>query len=290
MKDSEAKVAIIILNWNGWENTLRCLRSVSCLDYGSIITIVVDNASTDGSASKIRSEFPDVVVLENSRNLGFGGGCNVGIRYAIEQAAGFIWLLNNDTEVNPTVLSALLSEARSDPRIGAVGSVLYYMDTPTRIQAWGGGRVNLWTGRSRHFDRNVQSRYLDYLTAASLLLKTEALLDVGFFDEETFFMYWEDADLCFRLRARGWKLAVAQDACVWHVESASLAGKKPLLVAYSSASSISFYKRYSPFPALPILVMVFGRLYKYTIKRDWECLMAVLEGAGLGLRLGSCRT
>jgi GT2 family glycosyltransferase len=114
------------------------LSSLEFLDYPDYKVIVVDNGSTDNSVAEIRKAHPQITLLETGRNLGFAGGNNVGIRYALEQGADYVWLLNNDTKADPHALTAMVEVAESDPRIGAVGSVLYYMDEPERVQAWGG--------------------------------------------------------------------------------------------------------------------------------------------------------
>lgn len=272
------QVAIIVLNWNGWRDTLECLASLKNLNYPNYRIIVVDNASTDDSVTRVHDAHAGLLLIVNDRNLGFGGGCNVGIRRALQEGADYVWLLNNDTKVDPHALTALVEKAECDPKIGAAGSVLYYMDEPGRVQAWGGGYVNFWLGVSRHRYAPAPENRLHYLTGASLLLRREALEQVGLFDEK-FFMYWEDADFGFRLRRAGWKLAVASGARVWHKESASLGKKSPVLDEYFNASAVRFFRRHAPWPLLPIAVGVGGRLLKRIFRCDWERVRAVWRGA-----------
>ncbi|MEW6611380.1 MAG: glycosyltransferase family 2 protein [Pseudomonadota bacterium] len=278
------KVAVIILNWNGWPDTLACMHALTALEYPDYEVLVVDNGSSDDSIIRIREVYPNASIIENERNLGFGGGCNVGIHHALSRGADFIWLLNNDTRVEPDTLSALMNVALSDPKIGAVGSVLFYMDAPGNIQAWGGGWVNLWSGLSRHAKQATMGRELHYITAASVLLRREALLSVGAFDDKNFFMYWEDADLCFRLRRGGWRLAVAPQARVWHKESASLKDRKPLLDKYYNTSSVRFLRRYAPLPWIPIIFSSAARLFRRAIRGDWPRVRAVWDGIVEGAR------
>lgn len=278
------KVYVIILNWNGDKDTIACLKSLSTAVYPCVVPVVVDNGSEIGSIERIKQTFPKVKLIKNESNLGFGGGCNVGITYALAEGADFIWLLNNDTQVEPTTLSAMVSVALGNSRIGAVGSVLFYMDAPTQVQAWGGGWVNLWSGLSRHACQPVNGRELHYVTAASVLLRREALLSVGVFDDKNFFMYWEDVDLCFRMRRGGWKLSVASQARVWHKESASLKDRKPLLDKYYSTSSVRFLRRYAPVPWIPIIFGSAGRFFRRAIRGDWPRVRAVWDGIGEGLR------
>src|SRR3990167_4612436 len=116
------KVAIVIVSWNGLKYTRECLRSIAKLEKKDIelFTIVVDNGSTDGTVEKIRNEFPTVVVLPQDRNLGFTGGNNVGIKYALEHEASYVWLLNNDTKVDNQALVNLVGAG------DVVGSKIYF--------------------------------------------------------------------------------------------------------------------------------------------------------------------
>ncbi|WP_276957944.1 glycosyltransferase family 2 protein [Allomeiothermus silvanus] len=265
---------IIVLNWNGWRDTLACLAALEALNYPNYEVVVVDNGSTDGSAEEIRKAKPQVNLLETRQNLGFAGGNNIGIRYALEQGAEYIWLLNNDTVVDPDALTAMVELAEKDCRIGVVGSVLYYMEQPTKVQAWGGGRVNLLTGRSRHLLAPGEPHYI---TGASMLLRREALEQVGLLDEG-FFMYWEDADLSFRLRQKGWMVAVAPESKVLHKESASAKKGSPRQDILYNASAVRFFRRHAQLPSLPITLGIGGRMLKRLLLGDWERVRSVWLG------------
>lgn len=264
------KVGVVLLNWHGWRDTINCLESLQSLDYPAFEIVVVDNASTDDSVQQIKRAFPHVQLLQNERNKGFGGGCNPGIRWVMERGAEMVWLLNNDTKVEPNTLTALVHCLLEQPRRVAAGSVLYYMDEPHRVQAWGGGRINFWLGTSKHFHHKPRPEELDYLTAASLLVKANSLKTAGLFDEQRFFMYWEDVDLCFRLRKQGGELAIAEDSRVFHKESASLGKENPLLAYYFNQSARSFFSKHSQYNPAPLAIGSAGRLFKRIIKRDWR--------------------
>src|SRR5260370_23149874 len=165
------RVDVLLLNWNGWRDTVECLRSLEKLSYPDFSVVVIDNGSTDDSVAQIRGAFPAVTIVEAGKNLGFAGGCNLGITYALRGGAEYVWLLNNDTKVDACALRAMIETAEADPRIGAVGSAIYSMAEPERLQAWGGGYVNFWLGRSRHFVNPVGDEHIQFLTAASLLLR-----------------------------------------------------------------------------------------------------------------------
>lgn len=299
-------VYIILLNWRGWRDTIGCLRSLGNLAYPNYRTLVVDNGSTDDSVARIRKASPDALLIETGENLGFAGGNNVGIRHALERGADYIWILNNDTIVELATLSAMVEAAGAKSRIGAVGSVLYHMKEPNRVQTWGGGRINLWRGVSRYNAGPVSEDMLHYITGASLLISREALQDVGLLDED-FFMYWEDADLGFRLRKAGWNLATANDSRVWHKEYGGTNGRSAASDAcwdtsavrffswprfrvlwnstgsaasdvYWNASAVRFFRKHSRVSPVPIIIGAGGRLLKRVARLDWKRAGAVLRG------------
>lgn len=136
---------------------------------------MVDNGSTDDSVERICEAYPQLTLLETGKNLGFAGGQQRGHPPCIGAGgADYVWLLNNDTIVEANTLSALVATAEANPRIGAVGSVLYYMDQPERVQAWGGGWVKMLLGVTRLHQTPVPAEKLDYLSGASVLVRTKA--------------------------------------------------------------------------------------------------------------------
>ncbi|WP_300119881.1 glycosyltransferase family 2 protein [Rhodoferax sp.] len=266
---------MVVLNWNGWRDTLACIASLQKLNYPDFDLIVVDNGSTDDSQANIETAFQNIKVIQTGANLGFGGGCNAGIRYALEQGADYVWLINNDATVDQSALTELVRLADSQPSAGAVGSVLYEADRPAQVQMWGGGKVNLWAGLSRH---QVSPAQLDFVSGASLLLRREALLQSGLFDDQTYFMYWEDSDLGFRLRQAGWQLAVAEKSRVWHKLSGSLGKGSRQLDVYFTRSGVRFLRRYSPAPLLSVLMMVGRMVLKRVLMAEFGRARSVLSG------------
>ena len=264
----------MLLNWNNWRDTEVCLASVQQLHYQNHEVIVVDNGSTDDSVLRLRSRFPSVTLIEAGNNLGFSGGCNIGIQEALSSGAELVWLLNNDTKVDRDALRLLAEKANSDAHIGAVGSAIYSAQEPQELLAWGGGYVNFLLGRSRHFLKPVPDEELDYITGASLLLRRTALDSVGVLDER-FFFSWEDADLGFRLRRAGWKLAVAGNSKIWHKETASLRGQNAILDTYFNRAANRFFRKHALVPQIPVYMGVALRVTKRLMAGDWERARAV---------------
>jgi GT2 family glycosyltransferase len=268
-------VDIIVLNWNGWNDTINCINSLKKQNYTNFSLIVVDNNSSDDSVYQIKKTLPSVELLQTEANLGFGGGCNVGIKHALSRGADYVWLINSDSIADPNALSSLVHVANQDVRLGSVGSVLYEADSTDQIQLWGGGNVKLWSGQSHH---RLYPGAIDFISGASLLLRCTAIKEVGLFDQSAFFMYWEDTDLAFRLRAVGWQLAVAHDSHVWHKQSASLGKRSPLLDEYFTQSGVRFLKRHAPIPFISIFLMLSRMLLKRLAMGEFNRTKAVFKG------------
>ena len=199
----------------------------------------------------------------------------MGIRRALELGAHYVWLVNSDARVAADTLQKMVELAQDRPRLGAVGAVVFEMDRVEEVQLWGGGRVNLHLGRSRHCKA---AQPLDFVSGACMLLRATALQEVGLFDEQSYFMYWEDTDLCLRLRRRGWELGVATGASVWHRESSSLGRNSPRLAYYNTCSGVRFLRRHAPWPGLSIFLMMGLRLARCLWGMDRSRFVAVLQG------------
>ncbi len=218
--DPRPRVWVVIVNWNGREDTLACLRSLESLDYRGHDVLVVDNGSQDGSVEAIRASFPSVTVMENGRNLGFAGGNNVGIAHAVDRGADYVLLLNSDTEVAPGLLSALVEVGEADPTVGMLGPKIYYYDAPNVIWS-AGGTVDAW-GRTGHLRADEPDdgspegvRLVDYVTGCAILVKRCVVERIGAFDER-FFAYFEETEWCARARRAGYKVAYVPSGVVWH--------------------------------------------------------------------------
>ena len=242
-------VAVILVNWRGLDDTMACLAAIGALEAPRPLTVVIENGSGDASAAALRAAPNLDILIESPVNLGFGGGCNLGIARARDAGMRFVWLLNNDARPEPGALSALLEAARADPSLGAVGSMMHETADPELVEGYNGGVVNFYTGQGRR-SRNAQE--IQFLSGASLLLRLDALASIGDFDDR-FFLYWEDADLCFRLRAAGWRLAIAENSHVRHAVASSTRKAGRDAIRYFNDGAIRFYRRHAPVSLIPIL-------------------------------------
>ena len=242
---------IIVLNWNGRQETLECLASLSHAVHPSVCILVVDNGSDDGSQEAIRREHPGVTLLEMGSNLRFAGGNNAGIRYALEKGAEQIMLLNNDTTVDPAFLRAMSGTLQSSADAGIVAPKILYSADPGRLW-YAGGEISFWTGTMRHrgirepddgrFDIPCET---GYASGCCLLAKRSAVERIGLLDE-SYFMYSEDADWCMRARRAGFRIMYEPRARVWHKVSVSAGGHlSSFKLRNKFVSNLRFFSRYA---------------------------------------------
>lgn len=265
-------VAVVILNWNGWADTIECLESVYQSDYHNFCVIVVDNGSADESVDRIKAWVRSkqigllgdddrstlerassevarsglgrtVTIVETARNLGFSGGINHGISAARRYSADYVLLLNNDVVVNPLCLSRLVSAAEKDPRLGVVGCKIYHYSQPEKVW-FCGGKISYWRSIAYHYHDDAQGvRRVNFVTGCAMLIGRAVLDRVGPWDER-YFLNVEDWAFCHRVAQAGWKLAVACDATLFHKVSASKAGgaDAPLNMYYFHRNRLLFLR------------------------------------------------
>jgi len=260
---------IIVLTWNGWNDTEECLRSLVPVAASGIRVLLVDNGSADGTPEKVRRAFPEVEVIENGKNLGFPGGNNVGIREALSKGANFVIMLNNDTVVDKDFAQELLSVAVQDKKVGMATSKIYFYDRPETIW-FAGGDVSTWTGRSRHegygevdrgqYDNTVE---IGRPCGCSLLVTRAFLEDVGLLDEDLF-LYGEEIDWALRARQKGYQSVLASRSKVWHKWASGTGGAQSGNYLYYSVRNmlrvLNTHARIGFFPlnALRNLLVVAG--------------------------------
>ncbi|CAM4015526.1 glycosyltransferase family 2 protein [Deinococcus marmoris] len=282
-------VTVVVINYNQTDLTLACLASLSALHTPLARVVVVDNGSFDDSVARLQGHVPAADLLVLPVNVGFTAANNAGCRFALQTGEpAYVWFLNNDTLVDPGALDALVNILRARPQVGAAASVLYDMGTD-RVQAYGGGWIDLWAGRAQMFTAPVPEERFDFVAGTSLLVRVTAIAQVGLLDER-FFMYWEDADFSFRLRRAGWTLTVAPESTVWHLGGAStgvntVKRKSVTFERYFSQSTVVFYRKHSRIPAVPLLRGLGWYFVKRLIKREWPQARAIVQGTLHALRV-----
>lgn len=268
-------VVAVVLNWNGFEDTKACIASLASSGIARLECVVVDNASTDDSRHRLEQLLPPGRLVASRVNGGYGAGNNLGIRWALDRGADYVWILNNDTVVSPGAGQMLLDAAESNPGVGAIGCKLVSLYDPSEVQLIGGGVVNWFLGTVRPAKTHVK---VDYVSGASLFLRSTALRDVGLFDE-CFFMYFEDVDLSLRMRQMGFELLSVPEALVLHKGGASLEPSSAFGARHFNQSAIRFFDKHSNMPTLPKVLGVLGRTIKQFVRgrpRIAASLLAIL--------------
>lgn len=245
--------AVVIPAYQGGTELIDCLRSVLASKRQPNIVLVVDNQSTDGSIERASELFPTVRFLRNERNYGFGAACNQGIEIALDEQLEFVFLLNQDAQVEPGTLDSLLDLAQTHPQAAVIGpktlsTTLHADGSP--ILLYNGSwrrRWPLWQripgigGSSRHSAE--QPFPVDYVWGHGMLVRLAAVRSVGMFDPQ-FFMYYEDLDLCERMQAGGWQICCDARVCMYHaVEDGPRANQSELWRWQRKAKSARYYCR-----------------------------------------------
>lgn len=250
---SSLQIGIVILTWNGRDLTLECLESLASIrTTDTVIRIVVDNASNDGTVAAIRSRWgDDVTIIANATNEGFSRGNNAGIQRALDAGCDAVLLLNNDTVVDPDFLSEMAGALRADTAVGIAAPKIYYY--AQRDQIWfAGGEVSLGRGTARHIgirERDVGQhdtpRDIGYATGCALLARREVFQTIGLLDP-SYMAYYEDTDFCMRARRAGYRIRYVPAARVWHKISASSGGQlSRKKVMRKFRSTWKFFGRYA---------------------------------------------
>lgn len=234
------KVFVIVLNYNGREFIKACLNSVFKMSYPAFEVVVVDNNSRDGSLELARSLFSRVHFIKNEENVGFAAGNNVGIKFALERGASWVLMLNQDTEVEKNLLERLVKAGERDEKTGILSPLVYWGDSPA---VWfSGGKISWLRMRSLHSRNKIYSiNYkCDFVSGCSMMVKKEVFAKAGLLDED-FFLYWEDADFCYRARKAGFNLAVVPDTSIKHFEkNAEPSGNK---IYWLVLSGLMFFQK-----------------------------------------------
>ncbi len=284
-------LAIIILNWNLPVDTIACVHTVrKGLENlaGASKIVLVDNGSTDDSVARFEAELGSLVqIVQTPKNLGFAGGMNVGIRWALEQGANAVLLLNNDTVVDPAMIRTLLTVAEQQPQASVVGPAIYYFAAPTQL--WqAGDRSYPWSpipfsvsAQDLTAAGGVPFR-VDYITGCCMLIPRAIVETVGLFDER-FFMYFEDADLCRRMRDAGFAIWCAPAAKMWHKVSLSAHKDRPGQRYWRTWGKVQFYKQH---PHGPLAALAHVYLWAKTLLSsvgdlwagDWHLLAPLWQG------------
>lgn len=283
----QPSVWLVVVFYNSYTDTADCLRSLKKTTWPALHIVLVDNGSTDGSGELLCQEFPEIVHLRSDENLGFAGGCNLGIRETLAADAGYICLLNNDTIVEPGFIEPLVARAALEPRAGIFGGRILY-DEPDKagdVIWFAGGHIDRHTGNTTHRgqdlpDTNVFRRAIptDYVTGCLFFVRAELFRELGLLDERMF-MYCEELDFCLRARRAGHGCYYEPESVIRHRVSRSMGGAyRPLFYYYQVRNLMEVYRKHL---GAERLSMTTARLwYHLVFQQSQTMLRAHREGAG----------
>ncbi|MCC7429950.1 glycosyltransferase family 2 protein [bacterium] len=286
---NEPSVYLIVLNWNGSKLLEETLLSLQKITYKNYKIIVVDNGSVDESVEMLKAKFPQVYLIQNDKNLGFGGGNNVGIEFCLSQKTDYVLLLNNDVEVDKDFVTEMVKVAESSGKIGLVAPKIYYFEPKNRLW-FAGGKVSFATGLISHVglretDKGLYDKVCetDYVCGCAMLIKRKVLEKIGMFDPIFNPAYVEDADLSQRAKLASYKLFYAPKGIVWHKVSSTLGAMSSAKTKLKIRNNFIFFKRYAkPYNWLTIVPsVVFGTLLfllKQIFTGNFRISGSVLQG------------
>ncbi|MEK9201182.1 MAG: glycosyltransferase family 2 protein [Patescibacteria group bacterium] len=259
-------ISAVVLNWNGQEYIEDCLTSLSLLQTGDhqLKVIVVDNGSTDASVDLIKKKFPDSTLIETRENLGYAEGNNVGIRLALENQSDYIWIINPDIKLAPDALISLIHASAKNPQYGIFGSKIYffpgfefhkkdYAKKDLGKVIWYAGGLMDWKNliaNHRGVDQIDTGQYddqkeTDFVTGASMFIKSQVIRDVGLLDAK-YFLYFEENDFCQGARKIGWRLLYVPESVAWHKNAQATGVGSPLQDYYIARNRMLFGLRHAP--------------------------------------------
>jgi GT2 family glycosyltransferase len=288
-------VVIVIVVWNGIEDTLECLKSLGADCYPHKEILVVDNGSTDRSADRIREEGHPVTVISSSVNLGFTGGNNLGLLEAEKRGAKYAFLLNNDTILEPDALSILVDAAEACADTALLSPVVHYYDAPEEVW-FCGASLCLARGEALHESRSLNGERAvferdgvatphvlssDWVSGCAMLVRMAAVKQVGGFDDR-FFLTWEDVDWCVRMKSACWVVGVVPTARIYHKCGRSGARLTGIHRYYAVRNSLLLAAKHAGSSYGSAILHVLGRHLRSALRSDrvgrWQSFATIFEG------------
>jgi len=240
-------VYIVVLNYNGLEDTIECVDSLKKLEYTNYQIVLVDNCSTDESATRLKEIYPEYYFIKTERNFGYAGGNNAGIKYALKQSADYICILNNDVVVEPDFLDFIIKEMENDYGIGITGPKICEYDDKSVIQSTG-SKISLYTGRVPAINAGKKcsdfqdSISVDYIGGACLVIRSSLIEEIGLIPE-IYFLFFEETEWCLKAKRNKNKIVCVCQSRVYHKGSVSIAKIKGLKAYYMTRNNFLFIKR-----------------------------------------------
>lgn len=244
------KVYIVVLNYNSFEDTKECIRSLDKIYYKNYNIVIVDNCSSDGSYEKLINIFSDYTIIRTDKNLGYAYGNNAGIKFGLDNGADYICILNSDVIVEKDFLDKLVSKIEENDKIGIAGSCICDYHEKDIVQSMG-ANINLYFAAARrkfkgenYFSIDSSDVDADYVEGACLLIKRDVFKSIGFIPEN-YFLFFEETEFCLKARKAGYKVMCIYASRVYHKGSSTISKFSNLSYSYLNRNRVIFVRRNS---------------------------------------------
>lgn len=264
----DKRVAVVVLNWNGFAISDDCIKSLFEVSYTSFDIILVDNGSQDGSGRQLKEKHPQVILLQSPVNAGYAGGNNLGLEYAAAHGYDYVMLLNNDTFVAPGFMEPLVNYMDQHTDVGAAQPIIYF--NHDRKLLWNAGSFyNKFFGYpyTIGLHRKLKPAYeqvrdVDWITGCAFFIRTSVLQKSGLL-ADNMFLYCEDVDLSFRIKALGYRLVYLPASVIFHIAGVSGKAKEktkegsilPEIHYYNQRNRIWLLKECTPWYFWPTVLL-----------------------------------
>jgi len=284
------QLAIILVNWNSTVDTLNCIESIYKSTLEDYIIIVVDNGSNKSQLQKIVDCGFNINLIKAGENLGYTGGNNLGIDYALKKKVEYVLLLNNDTFIAKNTLENMIRSADSDKQIGVLSPKIFFY--PEKHLIWSAGptfnNLNLMGNLTgyKELDKECYNREgdVDYVSGCAMLIRTKVIKEIGKLRED-YFATCEDIDFCLKIRSHGYRIFYEPSASVWHIESASSGGSDaPQYAYYQTRNYLVFHSRWAQnfwqlvISQLYYLAFLIKRSFLFLINKNFKGVLAIFLG------------
>ncbi|AGY76813.2 glycosyltransferase family 2 protein [Clostridium autoethanogenum] len=281
-----------MVNYNGHKDTIECVTSLRKINYSNYKIIIVDNSSSDSSGEILKRKLSHCKIIESKKNLGFAGGNNLGIKYALDNKADYVLLLNNDTLVEANFLNNMINSFNVDNRIGLVGcKIMYY---PQKNIIWyGGGCIDWFRFIGDHYGMKEidqgqcdREKEIDFMTGCCMLIKREVFEKAGLLSGD-YFMYFEDVDFCVKVKNTGYKIWYNPKAIIYHKVGFSSGGEEsPFSIEWGTRNRFIFMNKYKNNVTMFNFILSkiffystrFIRYFQYILSRKKDKANAIIKG------------
>ena len=280
-------VVSVVLTWNDTKMTAACVESLLASDYPNLRVVLVDNGSDTPCGEKIKQQFPDIDLIVLPQNVGFSGGSNRGLEYALELDPDYVQLVGNDSTVYPNAISTLVNAMEARPEIGIGSPLLLYPGPDKIVQFY---TVTVDRRCARHdfpvFDCSVSSREWpnvanEFAPFVAPMFRRKLLDDLGLLDE-SYGTSFEDFDYCIRTRDADWQIVTVGDSLVVHSDSQTTGTITPYITYFRVRNRLMCIFRHTPWYTVARHSLYLSRTFWWQVKRyglsNWACHRAFVRG------------